>query len=192
MEEFSANCGFILTCNYRNRIIDPLHSRCAVIEVGIPSKEKPQIAAELFKRVKNILQENNVEYDEKVVAEVIKKHFPDFRRVLNQLQRYSVSGRIDSGLLAAVSDVSIVQLVEYLKDKNFTKMRSWVGENLDNDPQAIFRKLYDSSNKHVKDEFIPKLVMILADYQYKAAFVADPEVNLVACLTEIMIDVEFE
>jgi len=192
MEEFSANCGFILTCNYRNRIIDPLHSRCAVIEVGIPSKEKPQIAAELFKRVKNILQENDVEYDEKVVAEVIKKHFPDFRRVLNQLQRYSVSGRIDSGLLAAVSDVSIVQLVEYLKDKNFTKMRSWVGENLDNDPQAIFRKLYDSSNKHVKDEFIPKLVMILADYQYKAAFVADPEVNLVACLTEIMIDVEFE
>ena len=192
MEEFSANCGFILTCNYRNRIIDPLHSRCAVIEVGIPSKEKPQIAAELFKRVKNILQENNVEYDEKVVAEVIKKHFPDFRRVLNQLQRYSVSGRIDSGLLAAVSDVSIVQLVEYLKDKNFTKMRSWVGENLDNDPQAIFRKLYDSSNKHVKDEFIPKLVMIIADYQYKAAFVADPEVNLVACLTEIMIDVEFE
>ena len=191
MEEFSANCGFILTCNYRNRIIDPLHSRCAVIEVGIPSKEKPQIAAELFKRVKNILQENNVEYDEKVVAEVIKKHFPDFRRVLNQLQRYSVSGRIDSGLLAAVSDVSIVQLVEYLKDKNFTKMRSWVGENLDNDPQAIFRKLYDSSNKHVKDEFVPKLVMILADYQYKAAFVADPEVNLVACLTEIMIDVDF-
>lgn len=191
MEEFSANCGFILTCNYRNRIIDPLHSRCAVIEVGIPSKEKPQIAAELFKRVKNILQENDVEYDEKVVAEVIKKHFPDFRRVLNQLQRYSVSGRIDSGLLAAVSDVSIVQLVEYLKDKNFTKMRSWVGENLDNDPQAIFRKLYDSSNKHVKDEFIPKLVMILADYQYKAAFVADPEVNLVACLTEIMIDVDF-
>ena len=191
MEEFSANCGFILTCNYRNRIIDPLHSRCAVIEVGIPSKEKPQIAAELFRRVKNILQENNVEYDEKVVAEVIKKHFPDFRRVLNQLQRYSVSGRIDSGLLAAVSDVSIVQLVEYLKDKNFTKMRSWVGENLDNDPQAIFRKLYDSSNKHVKDEFIPKLVMILADYQYKAAFVADPEVNLVACLTEIMIDVDF-
>jgi len=191
MEEFSANCGFILTCNYRNRIIDPLHSRCAVIEVDIPSKEKPQIAAELFKRVKNILQQNNVEYDEKVVAEVIKKHFPDFRRVLNQLQRYSVSGRIDSGLLAAVSDVSIVQLVEYLKDKNFTKMRSWVGENLDNDPQAIFRKLYDSSNKHVKDEFIPKLVMILADYQYKAAFVADPEVNLVACLTEIMIDVDF-
>lgn len=192
MEEFSANCGFILTCNYRNRIIDPLHSRCAVIEVGIPSKEKPQIAAELFRRVKNILQENNVEYDEKVVAEVIKKHFPDFRRVLNQLQRYSVSGRIDSGLLAAVSDVSIVQLVEYLKDKNFTKMRSWVGENLDNDPQAIFRKLYDSSNKYVKDEFVPKLVMIIADYQYKAAFVADPEVNLVACLTEIMIDVEFE
>ena len=191
MEEFSANCGFILTCNYRNRIIDPLHSRCAVIEVGIPSKEKPQIAAELFKRVKNILQENDVEYDEKVVAEVIKKHFPDFRRVLNQLQRYSVSGRIDSGLLAAVSDVSIVQLVEYLKDKNFTKMRSWVGENLDNDPQAIFRKLYDSSNKNVKDDFIPKLVMILSDYQYKAAFVADPEVNLVACLTEIMIDVDF-
>lgn len=191
MEEFSSNCGFILTCNYRNRIIDPLHSRCAVIEFSIPTNEKPRIAAELFKRVKNILQSNGVEYDEKVVAEIIKKHFPDFRRVLNQCQRYSASGRIDSGLLSHVSDVSIDSLIGYLKDKNFTKMRSWVGENLDNDPQAIFRKLYDSSNKHVRDQSIPKLVMILADYQYKAAFVADPEVNLVACLTEIMIDVEF-
>ena len=191
MEEFSSNCGFILTCNFRNRIIDPLHSRCAVIEFSIPSNEKPRIAAELFKRIKTILRDNGIEYDEKVVAEVVKKHFPDFRRVLNQLQRYAANGRIDSGLLSAVTDVSIESLIGYLKDKNFTKMRSWVGENLDNDPQAIFRKIYDSSNKHIKDEFVPKLVMILADYQYKAAFVADPEVNLVACLTEIMIDVEF-
>lgn len=191
MEEFSSNCGFILTCNFRNRIIDPLHSRCAVIEFSIPSNEKPRIAAELFKRIKTILRDNGIEYDEKVVAEVVKKHFPDFRRVLNQLQRYAANGRIDSGLLSAVTDVSIESLIGYLKDKNFTKMRSWVGENLDNDPQAVFRKIYDSSNKHVKDEFVPKLVMILADYQYKAAFVADPEVNLVACLTEIMIDVEF-
>jgi DNA polymerase III delta prime subunit len=191
MEEFSSNCGFILTCNYRNRIIDPLHSRCAVIEFSIPTNEKPRVASELFKRIKTILQDNGVEYDEKVVAEVVKKHFPDFRRVLNQLQRYAANGRIDSGLLSAVTDVSIESLIGYLKDKNFTKMRSWVGENLDNDPQAIFRKLYDTSNKHVRDQSIPKLVMILADYQYKAAFVADPEVNLVACLTEIMIDVEF-
>lgn len=191
MEEFSSNCGFILTCNFRNRIIDPLHSRCAVIEFSIPSNEKPRIAAELFKRIKTILRDNGIEYDEKVVAEVVKKHFPDFRRVLNQLQRYAANGRIDSGLLSAVTDVSIESLIGYLKDKNFTKMRSWVGENLDNDPQAVFRKIYDSSNKHIKDEFVPKLVMILADYQYKAAFVADPEVNLVACLTEIMIDVEF-
>ena len=191
MEEFSSNCGFILTCNFRNRIIDPLHSRCAVIDFSIPTSEKPRIATDLFKRIKTILQDNGVEYDQKVVAEVVKKHFPDFRRVLNQLQRYAANGRIDSGLLSAVGDVSIESLVGFLKDKNFTKMRSWVGENLDNDPQAVFRKLYDSSNKYVRDQSIPKLVMILADYQYKAAFVADPEVNLVACLTEIMIDVEF-
>jgi len=191
MEEFSKNCGFILTCNYRNRIIDPLHSRCSTIEFTIPGGEKPKLAADFFKRVKQILTDEEINYNDKVVAEVISKHFPDFRRVLNQLQRYAANGTIDSGLLASISDVSIDSLVDYLKEKNFTKMRRWVGENLDNDPQAIFRKLYDSSNKYVKHEHIPKLVMILAEYQYKAAFVADPEVNLVACLTEIMIDVDF-
>ena len=191
MEEFSSNCGFILTCNFRNRIIDPLHSRCAVIDFSIPSSEKPRVATEFFKRVKSILSGETIEYDEKVVAAVIKKHFPDFRRVLNQLQRYSARGCIDSGLLSDVDDVSIDSLIQHLKEKNFTKMRTWVGENLDNDPQQIFRKIYDTSTKHIKDTSIPKLVVLIGEYQYKAAFVADPEVNLVAFLTEVMIDVEF-
>lgn len=191
MEEFSSNCGFILTCNFRNRIIAPLISRCSVVEFKIPNSEKPVIAKTFFERTQYILDQEGVTYDKKVVAEFIKKYFPDFRRIHNELQRYANSSDINSGLLSFISNVVLDSLIESLKTKNFVKMRKWVGENLDNDPQTIFRQIYDNSNKYVKESSIPKLIMILADYQYKAAFVADAEVNLVACLTEVMIDVEF-
>ena len=191
MEEFSSNCGFILTCNFRNRIIPPLISRCSVVEFKIPNSEKPVIAKTFFERTKDILDQEGVTYDKKVVAEFIKKYFPDFRRIHNELQRYANNSDINSGLLSFISDIVLDSLIESLKTKNYTTMRKWVGENLDNDPQTIFRQIYDNSNKYVKESSIPKLIMILADYQYKAAFVADAEVNLVACLTEVMIDVEF-
>jgi DNA polymerase III delta prime subunit len=191
MEEFSSNCGFILTCNFRNRIIPPLISRCSVVEFKIPNSEKPVIAKTFFERTKYILDQEGVTYDKKVVAEFIKKYFPDFRRIHNELQRYANNSDINSGLLSFISDIVLDSLIESLKTKNYTTMRKWVGENLDNDPQTIFRQIYDNSNKYVKESSIPKLIMILADYQYKAAFVADAEVNLVACLTEVMIDVEF-
>lgn len=192
MEEFSRNCGFILTCNFRNRIIDPLHSRCSVVDFRIHSGSKPRVAAELYRRAKTILESEGVTYDDKVVAEVVKKYFPDFRRTLNQLQFYGSDKSIDSGILSLLSDSVLDTLVGYLKEKNFTKMRTWVGENTDNDPQVIFRKIYDTANKNVKEGSIPNLILILADYQYKSAFVADAEVNLVACLTEIMMKVEFK
>ena len=191
MEEFSSNCGFILTCNFRNRIIPPLISRCSVVEFKIPNSEKPVIAKTFFERTKYILDQEGVTYDKKVVPEFIKKYFPDFRRIHNELQRYANNSDINSGLLSFISDIVLDSLIESLKTKNYTTMRKWVGENLDNDPQTIFRQIYDNSNKYVKESSIPKLIMILADYQYKAAFVADAEVNLVACLTEVMIDVEF-
>jgi len=191
MEEFSKNCGFILTCNFLNRIIDPLQSRCSVINFSIPKDEKPKMAADFYKRVKFILDNENVSYDNKAVAEVIKRHFPDFRKVLNELQRYGASGSIDSGILARISDVSIDELITSLKDRNFTDMRNWVANNIDSDPDTLYRKLYDNASQYVEDSSIPKLVLIIADYQYKNAFVADHEVNLVACLTEVMLECEF-
>jgi replication factor C small subunit len=168
-----------------------LISRCSVVEFKIPNSEKPVIAKTFFERTKYILDQEGVTYDKKVVAEFIKKYFPDFRRIHNELQRYANNSDINSGLLSFISDIVLDSLIESLKTKNYTTMRKWVGENLDNDPQTIFRQIYDNSNKYVKESSIPKLIMILADYQYKAAFVADAEVNLVACLTEVMIDVEF-
>jgi DNA polymerase III delta prime subunit len=191
MEEFSNNCGFILTCNFANRIISPLHSRCSVIEFKIPNSEKPKLAAQLMKRIHGILSQEHIEYEEKVVAEVIMKHFPDFRRVLNELQRYSATGKIDTGILVNLHDVSMKSLMQHMKEKNFKEVRKWVVENIDNDPVMMYRKLYDTATEYFKPESVPSLVLIIADYSYKSAFVADQEVNLVACLTEIMSECHF-
>lgn len=190
IEEFSNNCRFILTCNFKNRVIPPLHSRCAVIEFKLPKAEKPKIAAAFFRRVTDILSFEKVEADGKVVAKVIEKHFPDYRRVLNELQKYSSNGKIDEGILVGLSDANMNELLSNLKDGDWKKMRTWVVNNLDNDPQTIYRKLYDMLTEHVKQ--VPQLVLLLADYQYKSAFCADQEINLVACLTEIMAAVEFK
>ena len=192
MEEFSKNCGFILTCNFVNRIIEPLHSRCSVVHIKIPNKEKPKMAQQFYKRTMGILEENGVSSDQKVVAQLLQMHFPDWRRVLNELQRYSVSGTIDSGILVSLSDDNLKTLIQYIKDKNFTEMRKWVGLNSDNDSTSIFRLIYDNSSTYLKPNSIPQLVLILADYQHKAAFVADQEINLVACLTEMMAELEWK
>ena len=193
MEEYSKNCGFILTANYKNRIIDPLHSRCSMVEFNIGKQDKPKLATQFMKRVKEILKEEKVEYTDNVIAELIMKHFPDWRRVINELQRYSNDGKIDVGILTWLgSDGSFNTLVQYLKKKEFNQMRKWVAENLDNDPTTIYRKLYDSCNTNMKETSIPILVTTIADYQYKSAFVADQEINLVACLTAIMIECEFK
>ena len=191
IEEFASNCSFIFTCNFKNRIIDPIHSRCSVIDFKI-NGSKPKLAAQLFKRVENILSQEGVTYDKEVVAAVITKHFPDNRRILNELQRYSVSGSIDKGMLSNVSDIQLADLLRALKDKDFASARKWVTNNLDNDPARIFRKLYDSLYESLKPQSVPQLVLILAKYQYQAAFVADSEINLIACLTEIMVDCEFK
>ena len=190
IEEFSANCRFIFTCNFKNRIIPPLHSRCAVIEFKIGKEERPKIAARFFKRVNEILANEKVEADPKVVAKVLEKHFPDYRRVLNELQRYASSGKIDEGILVNMGEVNMQDLISALKDKDWKKMRTWVVNNLDNDPQTLFRKIYDTLLDSVVQ--VPQLVLLLADYQYKAAFCADQEINLVACLTELMASVEFK
>jgi len=190
MEEFSKNCGFILTCNFKNRIIEPLHSRCSVVEFKIPTEEKPKLAAKFFKRVTDILTQEQVEFEPKAVASVVEKYFPDFRRTLNELQRYSATGKIDSGALAT-KEVQINELVDILKNKRFEDMRKWVANNTDVDSATLFRRLYDNASKYVKPASIPQLVVTLADYQYKAAFVADHEINIVACFTEVMMEVEF-
>jgi DNA polymerase III delta prime subunit len=192
MEEFSKNCGFILTCNFKNRIIEPLHSRCSVVEFKITKEEKPKIAACFFKRVCNVLKSENVEYEEKVVAEVVTKHFPDFRRVLNELQRYSAVGKIDSGILANRFDSNIKSLFTSMKSKNFKEVRSWVNENSDIDASTFFRAIYDNASEAVRPQSLPQLIVTLADYQYKNAFVADQEINIMACLIEIMSEAEFK
>lgn len=191
IEEFASNCSFIFTCNYKNRIIEPLHSRCAVIEFGLKNDEKTKMASAFFKRITHILDTEKVEYDGKVIAEVIKKHFPDFRRVINELQRYSKLGKIDVGILSQIGDISISQIVKHLKEKDFTSVRKWAATT-DIDSTTFFRKLYDALYDIAKPQSIPQAVLILADYQYKQAFVADQEINLVACLTEIMANVEFK
>ncbi len=191
IEEFAINCSFIFTCNYKSKIIDPLHSRCAVVEFGLKNGEKQKMAAAFFKRTTQILDAENVEYDEKVIAEVVKKHFPDFRRVINELQRYSKLGKIDVGILSQIGDISISQIVKHLKEKDFASVRKWAATT-DVDSTTFFRKLYDALYDVIKPQSIPQAVIILADYQYKQAFVADQEINLVACLTEIMANVEFK
>ena len=192
MEEFSGNCGFILTCNFKNRIIEPLHSRCSVIEFKITKDDLPKLASQFMKRIINVLNTERITFDKSVIAELISKHVPDWRRVINELQRYSVNGSIDTGIFVNLSADNIKALVRHLKNKNFNEMRKWVGENIDTDTTTLFRKIYDMSEDVVKSNSIPELVLILAEYQYKAAFVADPEINLVAAFTRIMIDIEFE
>ena len=192
IEEFSRNCGFILTCNFRNRIIEPLHSRCSTVEFRIPNAEKPQLAMGFMKRVQYILENENVKSDERVVAELINKFFPDWRRCLNELQRYSATGSIDAGILVNLSDTSIKELVSFVKDKDFKSCREWVVHNLDNDPHRIYRRIYDSLSGNVPDSAVPHCVLILGDYSYKSAFVADQEINLLACLTEMMTSVQFK
>lgn len=190
IEEFANNCRFIFTCNFKNRIIAPLHSRTAVIEFKLTKADRPKMAGRFMKRLSDILATENVTFDEKVVAEVLKKHFPDYRRVLNELQRYSVSGTIDEGILVNIQEVNMKELVTSLKSKDFKKMRNWVVDNIDNDPNLIFRKIYDTILDEVK--YPSQLVLLLADYQYKAAFAANPEINLVACLAEIMAGMEWK
>jgi DNA polymerase III delta prime subunit len=191
IEEFSKNCRFIFTCNYKNKIIEPLHSRCAVVEFSIKGKEKAETAAAFFSRLKTILDTERIEAEGKVLAELINKHFPDWRRVLNECQRYSVSGKIDSGILAHFSDVNVNDLVKNLKEKNFPEVRKWCVNNLDNDPAVLLRRIYDSLYDSLVPSSLPPAVLILAKYQYQIAFVADQEINMLACLTEIMVECEF-
>ena len=186
IEEFHQNCGFILTCNYKNKLIAPLHSRCGVVDFTIPKSEKVGLAGQFFKRAISILQENEIKYNEEVGAELINNHFPDWRRILNELQRYSVSGQIDAGILVNLGEKSIKELMGMMKNNEFTNVRKWVVENIDNDPDTLFRAVYDNLYEYLDSSTIPHVVVILGEYQYKNAFVADAEINMVACLTEIM------
>ena len=192
IEEFSRNCRFIFTCNYKNKIIEPLHSRCSVVDFSINKKDKPAIAAQFFSRINHILEVERVESDKKVIIQLINKHFPDWRRVLNECQRYSVSGKIDSGILATFSDVAVDDLVKNLKQKNFSEVRKWVVTNLDNDPTVLLRRIYDTLYDTMVPTSIPAAILVIAKYQYQMAFVADQEINLLAALTEIMVECEFK
>ena len=192
IEEFAGNCRFIFTCNYKNKILEPLHSRCSVVEFGIKGKDRQSIAAQFFKRLQEILDSEGVEYDNKVLVELINKHFPDWRRVLNEVQRYSVSGKIDAGILATFSDVAVNELVKNLKDKNFPEVRKWIVSNLDNDTTVLLRRIYDACYETLVPGSIPAAVLVLAKYQYQGAFVADQEINMLACLTELMVECEFK
>jgi len=190
IEEFAVNCSFIFTCNYKTRIIEPLHSRCAVIDFGLKNDEKASMASQFFKRLQGVLQTEKVEFDDKVIVELVKKHFPDFRRVLNELQRYSQFGKIDVGILAQIGNIQLQEIVKHIKAKDFGAIRKWVATS-DLDANGVFRQIYDSLYDFMKPHSIPQAVLIIADYQYKNAFVADTEINLVACLTELMANCEY-
>ena len=192
IEEFSGNCRFIFTCNYKNKIIEPLHSRCAVVEFSVNAKQKPILQAEFFKRLLSIVDGERIESDKNVLVQLINKHFPDWRRILNECQRYSVGGKIDSGILAHFSDVKVNDLIKNLKEKDFPQVRKWCVDNLDNDPAVLLRRIYDSLYTSLIPGTIPAAVLILAKYQYQIAFVADQEINLLACLTEIMVECKFK
>jgi len=192
IEEFANNCRFIITCNYKNRIISPIHSRCTNIEFAIPSEEKPALAGQFMQRVKKILDKEAIPYEDKILAQLITKYFPDFRRVLNELQRYSVAGIIDIGILSQIGEVQVKELAVAMKSKNFTEVRKWVVSNLDNSQTELFRKIYDGLHDYVTPTSIPQAILILADYQHKAAFVADQEINLTACIVELMMECEFK
>jgi replication factor C small subunit len=191
IEEFSKNCRFIFTCNFANRIISPLHSRCSVIEFKIPKQETPEVARNFMVRVQNILEQEGVEYDKQIIVELITKYIPDWRRVLNELQRYSAGGTIDVGILSNSTDMHIDEVIDYIKTKNFTKLRKWVVNNMDNDPHVVFRKVYDKLNDVMTPAGVSQAVVIIAEYGYKSAFVVDQEINTVACLTEILHRCEF-
>ena len=192
IEAFYNNCRFIFTCNYKNKLIEPLHSRCAVVEFGINGTKKPAIAAEFFNRLRTILENEDVAYDQKVLLELINKHFPDWRRVLNECQRYSVSGKIDSAILAEFGDVKVNDLIQKLKNKDFQSVRKWVVSNLDNDSSVLLRRVYDALVPSLDGPSIAAAVLIIATYQYQIAFVADQEINLLAALTEIMVECKFK
>ena len=192
IEEFAGNCRFIFTCNYKNKIIEPLHSRCAVVDFSIKGKEKQEIAAAFFNRLNGILDGERIQAEKKVLIELIQKHFPDWRRVLNECQRYSVSGKIDTGILATFSDVKTDDLFKNLKEKNFPEVRKWCVNNLDNDPSVLLRRIYDGCYDSLDGPGIAAAVLIIAKYQYQSAFVADQEINMLACLTEIMVECEFK
>jgi len=192
IEEFSANCRFIFTCNYKNKIVQPLHSRCTVIDFAVNKRDKPTIAAQFFSRINDILDKENIRSDKKVVAELINKHFPDWRRVLNECQRHSVGGKIDSSILASFSEVNIHDLIKNLKEKKFPEVRKWCVNNLDNDPSVLLRRVYDALFDTLEGASIAAAVLIIAKYQYQIAFVADQEINLLACMTEIMVECEFK
>ena len=192
IEEFAGNCRFIFTCNYKNKILEPLHSRCAVIDFSIKGKERQEIAALFFKRLKEILGAEGVESENKVLVELVNKHFPDWRRVLNECQRYSVSGKIDSGILASFSDIAVNELVKNLKEKNFPEVRKWVVSNMDNDTTVLMRRIYYACYSALENNSVPAAVLVLAKYQYQSAFVADQEINMLACLTELMVECNFK
>ncbi len=192
IEEFSNNCRFIFTCNYKNKIIEPLHSRCAVVEFGVRGKDKPYLQSEFFGRLNGILDTERIQSDKKVLLELINKHFPDWRRILNECQRYSVGGKIDAGILATFADVNTNDLIKNLKEKNFPEVRKWCVDNLDNDPAVLLRRVYNALYESLVPSTIPAAVLILAKYQYQCAFVADQEINMLACLTELMVECEFK
>lgn len=192
IEEFANNCRFILTCNFKNRIIEPLHSRCGVIDFKFDKKSLAGLCGQFLTRLKEILDKESVGYEESVLAELIMKHAPDWRRVLNEAQRYAINGSIDAGVLVTLNDKSIKDLMTALKAKNFKGMREWVVNNIDTEPHAIFRKIYDNLNEYLQPQTIPQVILILADYQYKNAFVADHELNVVACMTEVMANSEWK
>ena len=192
IEEFAGNCRFIFTCNYKNKILEPLHSRCAVVDFSIKGKERQSIAAQFFKRLQEILVAEGVESDNKVLVELVNKHFPDWRRVLNECQRYSVCGKIDAGILATFSDVAVNDLIKNLKEKNFPEVRKWVVSNMDNDTTVLMRRIYDACYTSLENNSVPAAVLVLAKYQYQAAFVADQEINMLACLTELMVECNFK
>ena len=188
IEEFHKNCRFIFTCNYKNRLIAPLHSRCTVIDFKIPPSERPRLASVFMARLMMILGDEGIKYNTEVLQELVMKHFPDFRRTINELQRYAVSGSIDVGILSNVAEESLQELLGHVKAKRFTDMRKWVAQNVDNDPVKLFRKIYDNLYDVLEPQSIPQAVIIIADYSYKSAFVVDQEVNLVAALTELMME----
>jgi DNA polymerase III delta prime subunit len=192
IEELQTNCTFVFTCNYKNKLIPPLHSRAAVIDFSIPTKEKPKLAAEFMKRINEILTTEKIEYDTSAIVGLINKYFPDFRRTLNEIQRYSSGGKVDSGILANVADIKVSNLVDFMKNKNFTEVRKWVIQNMDNDPNIVLRKVYDTLYEYALEATIPAAILIISKYQYRSAFVADNEINLLACLTEVMCEVEWK
>lgn len=191
MEEFSSNCGFILTCNFKDKIIDPLHSRCSLIEFKYQKTHRPELALQAYKRAVSILNSENIKFEKSVLVNIITKYFPDYRKILNELQKYSVCGKIDSGILVDFDSAQIKKIIDFMKDKNFTEVRKWVHET-DLDDTALYRKLYDTASMHVVSSSIPQLVLILAKYMYNSSFCADKDINTTACLVECMLELEFQ